>query len=307
MSPLSTVLPPPNPVWVQDFLWPTPWNNSRPGQTGNVTPFSRHGGQRPAGMSDGPTVSRSNSSNSFALGVATNILPAFRTYRGRFCVDYRSGSATAATGACYVVPGWQPTYEATGQASGSRTNEESVVGIVDLHIALQLAGATPAWANDRAGIVWYPVSANPWNVSGAPGNGGTVGGFGVFFNTVGGVLAAEYLSFNPDGGPYEIERVSVPVADLSDWNLFRFQIIGAAAGRAATVELIVNGSSVLTRTFGSPQLLTPSQAAPGTPKLGSFYAPGVAAFGPNSSDRIFLTTYARFGRFTASASEVQAP
>lgn len=306
--PISTVLPPPLPQFESEYFWPSLYGNSFPNVA--VRRVMSDGIMRP-GHQTTPILNHPGTAPGPGLGLIANGTSVMAVRHERTCVRSEC-SVAGVEGGAVVVPGWQPTWEPAGNASGARANDpEGVVGTFDYHLSAEYAaGGAPGWPQDSSGVVFLPYASAPIidvsNVT--PAGGAASGGFGVLLNDVAGVGTWQYVSWAPGGAI--LERTTVPAFALADptlWNTLRLIILSATAGRSASLELVANGVSILTREFGTPELLTPNQmaAALSVPRAG-LLGPGLVAAGPDG-DRLYSSVYFRFGRFTPGGVEVEAP
>lgn len=299
MTPLSTVLPPPSPTWDLVYQWPANWGEHFPGDS--MLPFDRNGALRPGPGHQG-LVTGDEVSNNLAYRPFGSDVNEYAVRHGRPCGLWQQATADIG-GAGILLPSWFPAFG--GGFGAGAVASTSAVAVLDFHLSLEFAaGGTPGWADDSAPIGFVPYcELLAWAGTAFPGGGTSeVGGFGVFCNDVGGSPEYQWVSWTTGGGI--LERVALAVADVTDWNTFRFIIVTATPGNPATVALEINGTPELTREFGTSVLETPNQMASGsTPPLASTLIPSGTTAGPDS-DSVFFALTARWGRFTPAGVEV---
>lgn len=307
MSPRSTALPPPSPVFETEYIFPLIAAARWAGVT-SLTPFQQGaagGVIRPVSSNQFAAVSQGTAPTGMRQGAIANGTSLAESRLGRACC--RMGVSGAGTrGAGIAFNGWNP-YQTVSGAGGQHVPPESVVGIFDFNISLEYAaGTAPGWADDTAPICFYPLALGTPNVGNVvPGNGvATFGGFGIFCNDDGaGVGRYEWVSWQAGGTILE----RVPILEPHDpelWNTLRVIIISAIGGSPPTVELELNGVSILERTFGTSVLETFDDMCGNVGAM--TLVPSMLAVGPDD-DGVFWDCYFRLGCFLPDGTEVAAP
>lgn len=238
---------------------------------------------------------------------ATGQVNRYDVRAGRSCMRWERNSAGPSVGSATILalPTWQPAYDPAALSPGFRANPSSAVLIFDVLCAAETA-APPIWSTNSAPFFWLPQAqgvtarCTPGYAAdfGAPVN---VGGFGLFLNDVGAVSTWQYVAW--DHTYAILEAVSLPVADVTDFNLFRWQIITALPGQPAQLTLSLNGTVQLVREFGSPELQTPAAATQALANPGAIYGFGNAFRG--QSTPIYSAWEFTCGRFTPDGREIQ--
>lgn len=301
MSPLSTSLPAPAISFEQTWEWPgtTSNPNRKPGAVANTwEPLTQRNpvswNNQPAPQFGGVIRPYGNVVvGAFAAFTINNLL-------GRRCIRVAKPDAgLVASG--WAPSDWFPSFDPAGENPGAFHLEASVVSTFTYNLAAELAGATPSWPDDSTGFCFLPRSAGTLSDE-IPGGGAatTTGGFGIFCNTDGvGGTQWEYVSWNTGAPGAVLRRVALPVPNIALMNSFRVIILGAASGRSASVEVQVNGVTLVTDTYGSATLQLPSAAAANATGLYNSFSIGTG------TDALLLTMMARFGRYTPSGTEIQ--
>jgi len=295
--PLSTSLPAQPIEFASDLLYPTCGQDARQGGNPLLAQFT--------------TSSPANTQTpvNFEAGLAS-VLGAGGTFElqelgGRTCVRTTSTVNTVAAG--FRPLAWQAGYDAAAFNPGAFYEPDSVVASIDFHVAA--TSALFAGGADVTGFWFQPrhdVFTQPNVAAAAPGGGSALGGFGVALNDDGGGGAQwEYVAY--DGAPTILQRTPIGAAivpDVTDWTTFRFTIIAAASGRAATMSLAVNGVDIVgvqDLLFDDVTLFRPNTLE--ALALQWFFG---QALGPMAGAGFFFALYARFGRFTTTGAELQA-
>lgn len=313
--PLTTSLPSPSIEWVDKYMGPPGYQNPS-SKHGTAATVSAHNQQVNIGGQNKATTERSTSGAALNrwtdyLGRGTAGTSTWDGTMGRGTVLVRRAGNNSIDGSGIVPTGWYPQLtQATGQAAGSFQNPESLVCVVDWHVFWDIAGASPM-NNDQAGVWFIPVGDGALGVTCAAvpaGAGGNIGvsGFGCFLNNVAGVAAYEYVSWRGDGtvGARTIlERVSVPVATVPSvqlWNTIRFILTSATNTEAATVQMIVNGDTIIPgRQFGTA-LLDDAAGSSASNPFG--YAIGFNTAGVNN---VFRQLAVKLGRYTPGGTALE--
>lgn len=329
--PLSTVLPSPSIEWLGRIYSPRIFSGQVNGTNLPSFPWSLPTLWPLVSREGIPDPSAPADTNNFigygSIGVAGTI-HRWQLRNGRACA--RWSTTGSLTGTLMAPVFWFPQFGGgSGVSPGATQNPQSLVGVIDYHLSLDLAGA-PAWGDDIVGPTFQPhfTGGNGMDVrSASPGfswvPGGAVpqhiGGWGVFANNDGaGGTRYEYVSWATSDPPADpgaiLERVVIGpgiVPDVQDWTTIRFIIVSpnppALANSTLTVQ--VNGFDiVVARVFGSSVLQDPYVAAGPGLVAGSLGAGGIAmginAAGP-AGDEIFLCTNAKFGRYTPDGAAQQ--
>lgn len=300
MSPVSTALP--APTLEIASAGQTPWMGTNDRVGVGVLSFGEWG-IRP-GM--GPHYSPYSSVTLTAYGNESSGGTFFDMLDGRPCINNASGPIAgplATDAGRWTWPTWRPVWSSAGMAPGAKVLPDSVVGVWDFSFRLPSAGPVSWVASDVIGLRFLPhhqlvtTACTPGNPGGPPQ---PAGGFGLFANTVAGAAAWEYVSWDPS---YTIlERITFTGITVTEWNTWRFQIIGADSTRDAQLEVLLNSESQFFRTFGSATLLTPDQmCASLTPaRCDTLFIGGRVTGGPWA-----YHGEAQFSRFTPAGREVQ--
>lgn len=309
--PLSTVLPPQAIEYTQRFFGPNVSFNpgSAPGTV--ITEWERCGTRVTTALEALASNQLQNggwAGGYFAAGSAaeTRIL----TERlSRFCYLMSIGAGGTTRGSGARPPAWLPSFgPASSMAPGAQLLPDAVVMVWDWNVSINLAAATPGWADDTCPFMFLPVGGAHTVATapiGDPG-GNHIGGFGVFLNNDGaGGARYEYVSWSTGAPGSVLERVAVAssvVPDVADWNTVRFIIVGAASGREANVTVEVNGTTIVSeREFGSAVLQRPTAAVAGATGMA-----GAVAVRGTADDQLFWSWECKQGRFTPSGAELQA-
>lgn len=301
MSPLSTVLPPPDIETLVHYYGPSMENFATEGNNQNVSSLINVTRRFPAGQTIGPSVR--NHGGSGVEQVAHN-------RGGRPNVRIRTGAVS--TGAAWGitpqewVPGWQAAAADAALASGSRQLPTGVVGVFDFHISTSVGTVFPGAAvADVTGIGFFCKTPTDGltNLSlYMPPAGNATGGFAAFPAADGaGDLVWQYVSWN---NGVVLERVTVPGLDTREWNTWRWIITSASPGSAASLELQVNGDVIVQRDFDDILLMTPR----GINANAMGYMPGYevgGGWGALGVGGIHVAWDWWLGRFTPAGVEVQ--
>lgn len=230
--------------------------------------------------------------------------PILAVRNGRPCARSTTAAATFARG--WSCGWWNPGWDAAAFNPGALLDPLSVVLALDFNVACSQA-AFVAGTGDISGFWWIPSEQGAPNFFQAtPGSGSGIqrGGWGLALNDDGaGNNQWEFVSF--DGGPVNVvQRTPVPVADVTDFNRFRFQLISAASGRPATLTLLANGSAVAGldgKEFDDVTLFRPATLT----SVAIRWAWGVV-LGDMGGAGFDYDIYWRTGRFTPDGQQVQA-
>lgn len=302
--PLSTVIPPQSIEWIERLECPSQTQDpdSFVGDPIIQLAFARIAQLRPPSAQLLPSNAPAAESIRNYGSLSTFSVRQYAVVNGRKCFQAAVSGDTWCDG--FRFASWLPSFgPASGFNPGATYWDGSVVGVFDFHLAINLVAATPGWADDSTGTFFLPVASG---VDGqdTPAFAAGIGGFGVFCNNDGaGGARYEYVSWRTGGPATVLERVAIGtgiVPDISNWNTFRYVIVGAASGREATVEVIVNGQTIVTREFGSSVLDRPGTSVAGA--LGMFAM--LSVNGPDSDEVAYLMD-AKCGRFTPAGAELQ--
>lgn len=295
--PLSTSLPAQPIEFASDLLYPTCGQDQTQGASSN-----------PANVATSSPGNTQTPVNAVAgvggvLG-AGGVFDLFE-FGGRTCVRASTTVNLQSQGFRPIV--WQAGYDAAEYNPGAFYEPESVVASIDFHVAA--TSALFAGGADVTGFWFQPrhdIFTQPSMAAAAPGGASALGGFGVGLNDDGGGNAQwEYIAY--DGVPNILQRTAIGSAiipDVTEWTTFRFTIIAAASGRAATVSLAVNGVDVVgvqDIPFDDVTLFRPNTLEANA--LQWYFG---EALGPMAGDGFFFAIYARFGRFTTTGAELQS-
>lgn len=297
--PLSTSLPAAQVEFASDFLYPTCSQDLRQGGSANESQVST--------SSPGNTQTPDNSVGGVGGTLGAGSTRELFELGGRTCVRTTTTVNFQAGGFRPIV--WQPGYDAAAFNPGAFYEPESVVASIDFHVALT-SGAFPGGASVDLNGFWFQprfdIFTQPNLATGAPGGLGPLGGFGVAFNDDGGGNSQwEYIAY--DQVPNILQRTVIGAAivpDVTAWTTFRFTIIAAQSGRAATMSLAVNGidiAGVQDVPFDDVTLFRPNTLE--VEALNWYFG---QCLGPMNGDGFFFAIYARFGRFTTTGAELQA-
>lgn len=296
MCPLSTQLPAQQIEFASDFLYPLCGQDHRQAGVANSQLLSN----------SSPANTQTPNNQVAGIGVFLSAGAVFDLFEfgGRTCVRVTSTVGQQATGFIPIV--WHAGYDAAAFNPGAFYAPDSVVATIDFHVAASSAVFAVGSA-DVTGFWFQPrVTAQPNFASGSPGGGTFRGGFGVGLNDDGaGGNQWEYIAY--DTVPNILQRTVIGAAiipDVTDWTTFRFTIIAAQSGRAATMSLAVNGIAIVgvqDLAFDDVTLFRPATLTAGAIQ----YAFG-QSLGPMGGEGYFYAIYARFGRFTTGGAELQA-
>ncbi len=314
MSPLSTVLPPTQVEWVQEFYLPSTTFNPTSVPTAAADTLDRMTMRHPVGVTMLPSTLLAARGYTGYGAAGTTATTNMNVRHQRRCVRMLvNPAAINGKGSGWRPPEWLPSFGPASEMSpGARLLDGAVVGVFDWHFSMELAGAVPNWEDDTCPMMWYPVGGFHSSDDVTPGTAGAwVGGFGVFLNDDGGGGSQyEYVSYT-SGSPGAIrERVVFPAAaipDLDDWHTIRTIVVSAASGREAFVTIQANGVDVLTRDFGNgaSDIQRPDDASPGPPSSTGLVC-GINIRGSAASpSAVNYQHTAKFGRFTPDGAELQ--
>lgn len=308
--PISVALPAPSIEW--EYEWFDPAVTSLPSSAPNAAVGGVSLGRLATRSAVGAKVALDSNQTAVrsvqgygTVGSAGAVIQRWELRHGRPCRRFSLGAGTTTQGECFLPYSWSALFAAGSNFNpGASQFAGQIVAVFDVHISVQLTGATPGWPNDTSPILFLPDSAGgSQNVRNNPpgGPGPRLGGFGMFVNNVGGAGRFEYVSFSSVA---ILERVTVglsAVPNITGWNSFRFIIIGATPTRDAILSVQANGFDVVVgRTFGSALLQRPNQMVADSTGLTSVIAiTGIAA------DQIFYSVAGKIGRFTPAGAELQ--
>ena len=163
---------------------------------------------------------------------------------------------------------------------------------------LSAAIAIDSGTLDRnTGLLFIPFGAQQLSTVWPSGAAGNNGGFGIVGDGAGGWSWGMYSTGASPGNI--IEEVALPqVADAEDWNLFEFVVISGATLREASVELRINGATILTRDWVNAPAVPPYLST-------TFVYHPSFRIGTPSGDRLMRGQVEwRNGRFLPNGSEL---
>lgn len=310
MSPLSISLPAPEIEWEYEFYGPAARQNPSSLDLVNTSAWGDTMMRPPATdrvvLDSNTTGGSSKGFGGYAGSGGTGVVQRWEVRHNRSCLRTSATTVNVGNGTC--IPFWGPFLgDPVDIAPGAFVNASATVLVFDMHLSIQLAGATTAWPADTSPFFFLPLASTLviGDVLGAIG--ADKGGWGVFVNNVAGVPRYEYVSWSSGNPGAALERVTVPlssVADITDWNTFRFVIVSGDSTRRATLSVQANGIDlVVGRDFGGLLLQTPLAAA--APSTAAEFVAILAAFGDpgGGGDQIFSAYSAKVGRFTPDGAE----
>lgn len=315
--PLSTVIPAQSLEWVTRVYGPARFfsPSGAAGQASGVVAFLDFRPPHSAHVTPSTQNAGGEVSTYAETSIPGSVIRRFAQRHGRRCCEVGVTAANVNAGAvseAWRPPDWRPSFgPAANMSPGAMLDPGEVVAVFDWNVSLGLAGAAPAWPNDRSGVYFLPASGSTSGNTSQRGGSSPLGGFAVYANTVGGVAAFEYVAWTTAGPGTVIERVTIGasiVPSVSLWNTFRFILVGAASGREARLTLQANGFDIVVdRLFDNVQLQRPATAAPASGgATGMISGVGVATTGaPTTGDTIFHTLTYKAGRFLPSGRQMQ--
>lgn len=296
--PSSTVLPPQAVEFLREVWYPSL-------DRANVNVGV---GLNPSGFTDAREGDLSRTYNNPAgKGDVGAPQPQTAVVKGRMGARITTAATTHARG--WAEGWWRAAWDPAGFNPGALLDPESVVFVVDFSVACTSPAFVPGTA-DVTGFWFAPkeVGSLGWTQN-CPGGGvNKRGGFGIGLNDDGaGANQWEFITWldNAAGGAI-LSRQAIPVADVTDWNTFRFIIVSAASGRPANLTVQANGTTAVDAIpFDDVTLYRPNtlfQSMFGQDSPGWAFGEALADMG---GEGWTFTVRWRQGRFTPSGAQIQ--
>ena len=291
--PVSIALPAPRVEFYSQFRWPLQTLNDIDGDNAELDDV--HARQFPGSSAHEVDLAPD--------GGVSGSTPDFTALGGRTCAVMATDLSNSGSG--YRPATWNPGYDPAAFAAGATYDPGSVVAIFDIHAALGATAFPAAAADEESGWLFLNDVPGGGTVFGTPPRAGAgFGGFGIFVRDDGaGDSEFTYVAYD---GATVLQREVLTVADVTRWSTFRFTLIAATEAAEATLSLAVNGTNVAAVQgvpFDDVSLPRPRSLSAAAANIG--WIPSYAS-GANMAP-MFFQFYARFGRFTATGQQQQAP
>lgn len=307
--PVPLVVSPPQIEYPIDISYPQPeFNASVVGSLGSVpdvNSYAAHGRSKSLRSSNSGSFSLSEG-GSFASGGSIDrfFLGGGMLYQALF----RAGAG--GIGRSWICPDWAAApMSADELAIGYVNPEYQRVAILDYWVNWRLGGGAGVFDGSTTGVqlmAWDGINQAIGHYLTVQGGGTTPRVIcGIYGRDDGGTQQAQYRAF--DEAETQLDDVDIVLADAASSNLFRFVIVAASAGRAATLSVHVNDplTPLFTRTFGSALLDVPTDFATTRQAYGINWG-AVDASGAGVTRTQMLRWRLRCGKFLPDGTEVQS-